>query len=161
MVIEANELWRVLIIGSGATLVMDLWNLALKHTLHIKSLNYCLLGRWLCHMPSGTFKHESINTASHKPLECLVGWTAHYTIGIVFVYVFVRLASSSWIENPALAPALLYGLATVVFPLFVMQPALGFGIAASNTPNPAMARLKSLGTHAVFGLGIYLSAIAL
>jgi hypothetical protein len=47
----------------------------------------------------------------------------------------------------------------VVFPLFIMQPALGLGIAASNTPKPWQARLKSLATHTVFGIGLYLCAL--
>jgi hypothetical protein len=37
---------------------------------------------------------------------------------------------------------------------------MGLGIAARRAPNPAMARLHSLVTHAVFGLGLYLTALA-
>jgi hypothetical protein len=55
-------------------------------------------------------------------------------------------------------PAVLYGSGTVVFPLFIMQPSLGFGVAASRTPNPTQARLKSLMTHTVFGVGLYVCA---
>ncbi|MGL4962857.1 MAG: DUF2938 family protein [Inquilinus sp.] len=40
----------------------------------------------------------------------------------------------------------------------LMQPALGVGIAASKTPNLTAARLRSLMTHAAFGLGLYLAA---
>ena len=43
----------------------------------------------------------------------------------------------------------------------VMQPALGLGVASSKVPNPAGARLKSVATHTVFGLGLYLSALLL
>jgi len=32
---------------------------------------------------------------------------------------------------------------------------MGAGIAASRTPRPGAARLQSLVTHAVFGLGLY------
>jgi hypothetical protein len=46
-------------------------------------------------------------------------------------------------------------------PFFVMQPAMGAGIAASRTPTPWRNRLRSLATHAVFGCGLYLSAAAL
>ena len=52
-------------------------------------------------------------------------------------------------------PAAQLGLGTVVAPFLVMQPAMGAGVAASRTPNPAAARLQSLVTHAVFGLGLY------
>jgi hypothetical protein len=41
-----------------------------------------------------------------------------------------------------------------------MQPALGLGVASSKTPNPQQARLKSLATHTVFGIGLYLAAVA-
>ena len=41
---------------------MDLWNLFLKRTFSIPSLNYCLLGRWLRHMPGGTLRLKSLVT---------------------------------------------------------------------------------------------------
>jgi hypothetical protein len=43
-------------------------------------------------------------------------------------------------------------------PFFVMQPAFGAGVAASKTPRPAQARLRSLMTHGVFGVGLYAGA---
>lgn len=138
---------------------MDLWNLLVKRALGIPSLNYCLLGRWLCHMPGGTFRHASITAAPHKPFECTVGWIAHYTIGVVFAVLFVVLASGEWLARPTLLPALLYGIGTVVFPFFIMQPSFGLGMAASRTPNPKQARLKSLVTHTVFGIGLYVWAL--
>jgi hypothetical protein len=146
-------------IGIGATLVMDLWNFFLKRAFSIPSLNYCLLGRWLRHMPAGTFRHTSINASPQKRFECKVGWTAHYAIGVVFALVFVVLISSDWLVRPTLPPALLYGIGTVVFPFFIMQPSLGLGVAASRTPRPAQARLKSLATHTVFGVGLYVCAL--
>ena len=158
MGIEANYIVGAIAIGIGATLVMDLWNLFLKRTFGIPSLNYCLLGRWLRHMPGGTFRHANITAALQKPFECTVGWIAHYTIGVVFALVFVVLASGDWLARPSLLLALLYGVGTVVFPFFIMQPSFGLGIAASRTPKPMQARLKSLVTHTVFGVGLYLCA---
>jgi len=159
MRIDAQLIATALVLGIGATLAIDLWNLLLARTFGIPSLNYCLLGRWLRHMPAGTFRHASIAAASQKSFECAGGWIAHYTIGIVFAVVFVILVSDDWLARPTLLPALLYGTCTVVFPLFLMQPAFGLGVAASKTPNPLRTRLKSLGTHAVFGIGLYGSAI--
>jgi hypothetical protein len=160
MSIEADHVFGAIAIGIGASAIMDLWNLFLKRGFGIPSLNYGLLGRWLRHMPAGTFRHEHITEASQKPFERTFGWIAHYTIGVVFALVFVVLASGDWLARPTLLPALLYGVATVVFPLFIMQPSFGLGIAASKTPKPAQARLKSLGTHTVFGLGLYVCALA-
>ena len=159
MSIEASYILGAIAIGIGATLVMDLWNLFLKRTFAIPSLNYCLLGRWLRHMPRGTFRHASITAAPQKPFECTVGWIAHYTFGIVFALVFVVLTSGDWLARPTVLPALLYGIGTVVFPFFIMQPAFGLGMAASRTPKPMQARLKSLVTHSVFGVGLYVCAL--
>src|SRR5215210_5378233 len=158
MIIDANYALAAIGIGVGATLLMDLWNLFLKRAFGIPSLNYCLLGRWLRHMPTGTFRHASISEAPQKSSECAVGWIAHYTIGVVFGLLFVTLTSGDWLLRPTLLPALLYGIATIVFPFFILQPSLGLGIAASRTPKPMQARLKSLATHTVFGVGLYLFA---
>ena len=146
-------------IGIGATLLMDMWNLFLKRTFSIPSLNYCLLGRWLRHMPDGTFRHASISAAPQKSSECTVGWIAHYSIGVAFALVFVLFISRDWLARPTLLPALLYGVATVVFPFLIMQPSLGLGVASSRAPKPAQARLKSLATHSVFGIGLYVCAL--
>lgn len=156
---EAHYFPGAIAIGIGATLLVDLWNLFLKRAFGIRSLNYCLLGRWLLHMPEGTFRHVSITDAPEKPFECTAGWMAHYTIGIVLTIVFVVFASVDWLARPTLLPALLYGIGTVVFPFFIMQPSFGMGIASSKTPNPTQARLKSLTTHAVFGVGLWVCAL--
>jgi hypothetical protein len=159
MSIATDHILAAIAIGIGAALVMDLWNLFLKRTFGIPSLNYCLLGRWLRHMPGGTFAHASITAAARKPFECMVGWIAHYTLGVVFALVFIVLTSGDWLARPTLPPALLYGIGTVVFPFFIMQPSFGLGIAASRTSKPAQARLKSLVTHTVFGVGLYVCAL--
>jgi hypothetical protein len=82
-----------------------------------------------------------------NPFEC--AWTAHYTIGSCVRRAGIREMACA----TDLAAALLYGIGTVVFPFFLMQPSFGLGIAASRTPNPTQARLKSLATHTVFGVG--------
>ena len=149
-----------LVIGMGATLVMDAWNFLLKRVVAIPSLDYCLLGRWVRHMPT-TFRHASIAAAARQPGECAAGWLAHYSIGASLALVLVLWGPGDWLARPTLLPALLYGLATVVLPLFIMQPALGLGIASAKAAKPVQARLKSVATHAVFGLGLYLSALVL
>jgi hypothetical protein len=159
MSFEGQYILRAIAIGVGATLLMDFWNMFLKRRFNIPSLSYCVLGRWLQHMPQGTLRHANINAAPQKPFECAVGWIAHYSIGVAFALGFIVLTSGDWLERPTLLPALLYGIATVVFPFFVMQPAFGLGIAASRAPRPMHARLKSLATHTVFGFGLYVCAV--
>jgi DUF2938 family protein len=154
-----HEILGAVFVGVGATLVMDLWNLFLRRAFGIPSLNYCLLGRWVRHLPGGTLRHASITAARPMAFECQVGWIAHYTIGVLLALGFVGLTSADWLGQPTVVPALVYGIVTVVFPFFILQPSFGLGIAASRAPNPTQARLKSLATHIVFGLGLYLSAL--
>jgi hypothetical protein len=52
------------------------------------------------------------------------------------------------------------GLVTIAGPWFVMQPAMGAGFAGSRTPNPGATRLRNLATHTVYGIGLYLTALA-
>ena len=151
----------MVLVGAGATFCIDLWALLLKKAFGVRSLDYCMLGRWVLHMPNGTFAHESIGASQAKAHECKVGWAAHYSIGIAFAVMFVLLVRDGWMDRPTLLPALLFGLATVAVPFFTMQPAFGLGIAASRTKNPGAARVKSLMTHTVFGAGLFASAILL
>lgn len=161
MSITPHHVLGAVAIGMGASVLMDAWNLLLKRAFGVPSLNYCLLGRWFLHMPEGTFFHSSIAATPPRRFEWAAGWVAHYTIGAVLALVFLALAPDDWLLRPTVLHALLYGIGTVVFPLFVLQPALGLGIASSKTPRPARARLKSLVTHVVFGVGLYLCAVAL
>ncbi|MEX0733281.1 MAG: DUF2938 domain-containing protein [Steroidobacteraceae bacterium] len=160
MSIEAASVLAAVLVGAGATLLLDLWSLFLQRAFKVPFPNLCLLGRWLCHMPKGKFVHASIASAPPKRFECTVGWIAHYAIGAAFALVFVALAPAGWLARPTLLPAMLFGFGTVLIPYLVMQPAYGLGVAASKTPNPTAARLKSLMSHGVFGLGLYASAVA-
>jgi hypothetical protein len=112
-------------------------------------------------MPEGKIMHDSIATSAVKSHECTIGWIAHYSIGVAFAVLFVGVMGDEWLTQPTLLPALMFGVITVVVPLFILQPALGLGIAASRARNPTAARRKSLATHAIFGTGLYLSACAL
>jgi hypothetical protein len=66
----------------------------------------------------------------------------------------------TWARSPSLLPALGIGIVTVLAPLLILQPALGAGIASSKTPRPVFNAIKSLVTHTVYGVGLYLAALA-
>ena len=90
-----------------------------------------------------------------------MGWLAHYAIGVVFALALVAIWGRPWLETPTIGPALIVGIGTIVAPWFVMQPAMGAGFAGSKTPNPTATRLRNLGTHTVYGIGLFLAAVAL
>lgn len=147
--------------GVGATVLIDLWALGLKRLFGTPTMNWGLVGRWIGHMPDGRFVHQSIGKATPVRGETVIGWAAHYAIGIIFAGILLAIGGLDWAHQPTLLPALLVGWATVAAPFFLMQPGLGLGIAAARTPNPMTARLRSVLTHTVFGIGLYLTAMTL
>ena len=122
--------------------------------------NYALVGRWLLHMRHGQFRHQRIADAAPVQGESLAGWLFHYLTGLVFAAILLLLWGANWIDHPTPGPALLVGITTVAAPFLLMQPGMGAGIAASRTPHPNAARIQSLLTHGVFGMGLYLGGWA-
>lgn len=157
-----NVLWlalRIVSIGVGATLILDIWSFFLQSIFGVPFPNYTMVGRWIGHFPRGRFTHDSIAEAAPVAGERLIGWTTHYGVGILYAGLLVALAGLSWLGAPTVLPALIFGMATVAAPYFVMQPAMGSGIASSKAPNPNAVRLRSLAAHTVFGLGLYVAAL--
>ncbi len=148
---------RSVLIGAGATMTMDLWAAVLRR-FGVPSLNFALLGRWIGHFLGGRWAHESIAKAAPVRGEILIGWCAHYSIGIAFATLLLVIFGIDWARSPTLGPALLIGIVTVAAPLFVLQPALGAGIASMKTATPLLNSIKSVVTHTVFGVGLFLAA---
>ncbi|SOZ34177.1 DUF2938 domain-containing protein [Cupriavidus neocaledonicus] len=143
------------IIGTGATLVMDAWAILRQRLLGVPALNYGLVGRWLAWLPRGRFHHQPIAATPPVRGEHAIGWIAHYLTGIAFAGILLGLWGLDWVRQPTLASAVVVGIGSVAAPFLLMQPAMGAGIAASHTPRPNLARMHSLVTHAVFGVGLY------
>ena len=146
------------LVGAGATAFMDLWSLARRRLMGVPLPNYAHVGRWIGHMRHGRFHHDTIARAKPVAHEALIGWSAHYAIGTAFASLLPAFNGVEWLRYPTLLPALAIGICTVLAPLLLMQPGMGAGIAASRTPRPGVARMHSLATHAIFGLGLYLAA---
>ncbi|WP_394063593.1 DUF2938 domain-containing protein [Alcaligenes sp. WGS1538] len=157
-----NATWSFLLqsalIGAGATLVMDAWAWLLKRLFGAPSLNYAMVGRWAAHLPRGRLMHESIAKAAPVAGEAVLGWGVHYLVGVVFAAVLLALAGPDWLRAPTFLPALAWGVFTVAAPFLVLQPGMGAGFFASRTPQPSVARLRSLMAHASFGAGLYIAA---
>ncbi len=152
---------RGALIGAGGAAMMDAWAWLSRHAFNIQGLDYALLGRWIGHFSRGRFFHERIASAAPVRGERVLGWAAHYSIGVAFAAPLLAIWGLEWARSPTIGPPLAVGMITIVAPWFVMQPAMGAGIAASRTPSPRSTRLRNLATHAMYGLGLYLSAVVL
>lgn len=137
---------------------MDVSGFVQARVFGLASLDYGLVGRWLGHMLQGRFRHASIMAAPPIRNERLMGWVFHYITGIVFAMVLIGVNGPAWICNPMLVPALVMGLVNVIAPFFIMQPALGFGVAGLKTGAPSVARRRSVTEHLTFGLGLFVAA---
>lgn len=146
-----------IVVGIVATAVMDCW-LSVLARLGVPTTDWRLVGRWVGQLHQGRFAHASI---AHSPAvrgEHALGWLTHYAVGVVYAIALVAMAGHAWLTQPTVAPALAFGIVSVVMPLFGMQPAMGYGFAASKTPTPARNCSRALVNHGVFGLGLYIGA---
>jgi hypothetical protein len=144
-----------ILIGAGATAFLDLWSAARARFFGAATPDYSLVGRWLAHLARGRLVHDAIARSEPVNGERLIGWVAHHFIGIAFAAALLIGWGPEWAREPTLLPALIVGIGSVAAPFLLMQPGMGLGIAARRAPNPAAARLRSLTTHAIFGLGLY------
>lgn len=152
------DIMRVALVGIGATAILDLWVLFLKR-IDVPTLDTALIGRWSGHLLRGKWAHEAIGKAAPVHGERALGWLVHYAVGIAFAAALALIYGLAWTKNPSVLPALVVGIGSVAAPWFVMQPAMGAGIASSRTPAPRKSRVRSLANHAVFGVGLYLTAV--
>jgi hypothetical protein len=153
-------LLRAISIGVLATIILDLWSLVLRR-FGVATTNWGMVGRWIGHFPKGRFAHASIASAPAVRNEHAIGWTAHYMIGILYAFALLAVVGLDWARAPTLPPALIFGWITILAPMFVMQPGMGAGVAASKTANPNVTRLKTVLSHTVFGVGLYAGALAI
>jgi len=149
------------LIGILATAVLDLWAIFARQILRLPGPNWAMMGRWLGHFTRRQFAHGNIASAPRINGERIIGWSAHYLIGILFALLLLLFTGPDWLDSPTILPALVLGLSTILAPFLIMQPAMGAGIAASKTPRPNIARLSSVAAHSVFGLGLYGAATML
>lgn len=149
---------EALVIGLGATAFMDVTSLV-RVCFGAPFPDYPLVGRWLAHAARGRVFHDAIAKSAPVKGEAVIGWVAHYAIGVAYAALLV-LAFPGWAAAPSLAPALFVGLATALAPFLIMQPGMGAGVFAARAPNPNTSRLRTLISHALFGLGLYVAGLA-
>ena len=111
-------------------------------------------------MPRGVFIHRPITATPQVRGEKAIGWIFHYAVEIVYAGLYVAVVRFGLGSAPTIVSALIFAIALLVAPWFIMQPALGFGFVAARFPNPAAVRAINASTHAIFGLGLYLGAAA-
>lgn len=145
---------NMVVAGLFATAVMDIYQRILHAATGIPPTHWGLVGRWFGHMPRGRIMHEAIAKAEPIRSEAVIGWSMHYLIGIGYGVVYVGLTITAF-DGPTLLNGFLFGLASVVVPWFLMQPALGLGVMGRKAPNPNIPRYTALAAHCIYGLSLF------
>ncbi|HEX6396170.1 MAG TPA: DUF2938 family protein, partial [Steroidobacteraceae bacterium] len=86
-----DYLSSALVIGTGATAATDAWSLLRSRWFGVAAPRWGLVGRWIAQMPQGRFRHESIAAVPRARAEVLIGWIAHYLIGIAFAALLLAI----------------------------------------------------------------------
>lgn len=152
-------LWRSLLIGIGATVLMDIWAIVLNRFFAIPLPNWALVGRWFGRLPDGAVFHDDIGKAAPVANELALGWFAHYAIGVLYAFILLVLAGPGWRIAPTFLPAWILGIVTIGAGWFLLQPGMGAGWAASKRPNAVQIRCLNFLAHTVFAIGLYGTAL--
>jgi hypothetical protein len=151
---------EALVVGIMATLVTDLW-LWLLQIVGVRPADWALVGRWVAWMPRGVFVHRPIAATPSVRRELAIGWGFHYVVGVAYAALYLAITRLVLASGPTLISALVFAIALLVAPWFVMQPALGQGFFAARMPHPSVIRIINVSGHAAFGVGLYLGAISI
>ena len=103
MTFSLHDIPLAMLLGIGATAVMDAWLLLLKR-LGVPTLNFAFIGRWVGHLLRGQVAHAAIAKAAPVRGELAWGWLTHYAVGVVFAGVLLSLQGAAWVHSPALCP---------------------------------------------------------
>ena len=152
--------FKAVLIGVGATFTIDCFSFIIS-LFGNSPRGILFVGRWLAYMPQGKFLHHTIIETPSIANELIIGQIAHYCIGITFAFLLVKMFGEKWLSKPTLHPAFIIAIVTLIIPVFILQPALGFGIAFSNMPQQIHLLTKTVVIHTIYGFGLYFSAVVL
>lgn len=151
--------WRGAVIGTGATILMDLWAVLLAVAFGQPWPNWALPGRWVAECCRGRVFHDDIGKAPRRVNEQTIGWIFHYAVGIIYGIALVLITGPQWLATPTFLPAFIWGIVTIAGGWFLLAPGMGAGWAASKRPNPTKVRAMNLVAHTVFAIGLYGTAL--
>ncbi len=86
-----------------------------------------------------------------------IGWAAHFMIGTVLAVIYAAVFAAR-LPGSALMKGMLFGLIPWFMAQVVVNPMMGAGVFAVNTPAPAAMVMGSLIGHLVYGAvlgGVY------
>ena len=145
--------------GVLGTLMMDVLNHLVSRTGLILKIDVRMIGRMSAGWARGRFRYDSPSQIEPNAYELMLGYTAHYAIGLVLAAIFV-IGWDKVVGGP-LSPlwALAYGFATTVASEFLVYPSMGLGVCGRLSPEGIRAPLSPLANHLFFGAGMAVAVV--
>ncbi len=156
-------LWLLagVLVGVAGTVTMDVLGSVSRKVGLAAGAKGQWVGRWYLGIARGQFVHANIATAPERPGETRASLVGHYLIGITLAVLYVVGAQWVGLSPASFLVAVGYGLATCVFPWFLVLPALGFGVLGRKGPPELRLFTSSLVNHFFYGLGLWWMAMLL
>jgi hypothetical protein len=143
------------LVGVAATVTMDVLASVARRAGLIVGAKGQWVGRWYLGIARGQFIHSNIAAAPEQAGEKRAALIGHYLIGIALAVLYVVGAGWLGVSPGTFLVALGYGLATCVFPWFLMYPAFGFGLLGIKGPPELRLFTTSLINHLFYGFGLW------
>jgi len=147
-------LLTLLLVSAVSTLTMDFVGGLLRSAGMTAGVPAGLTGKWIESSAKGTIFLADIRSSPGKSVPLRRFLLYHYIIGMLLtcaLYVLILLLQLS--PLPWWVP-LLYGIATTALPLFLMFPAMGFGVLGLKGPPEYLLLRTAILNHLAFGVGL-------
>ena len=104
----------------------------------------------------GRFLHEDIRRSTPVRNELLAGRIFHYSTGgsVALIYPAFYFSFNLPMPENHLIPSLVFGLATVALPWFLLFPAYGYGFLGARAPANSRPLIEPTIEHVLYGIGI-------
>jgi hypothetical protein len=142
-------------VGIAATVTMDVLGSVFRRAGLGAGAKGQWVGRWYLGILRGQFAHSNIAASSELAGEKWAALIGHYAIGIALAVIYVVGAGWLGVSPGVLLVALGYGLATCVFPWFLVFPSLGFGLLGLKGPPELRLFTTSVLNHLSYGFGLW------
>ena len=146
------------VVGVAATVTMDVLGGFARRLGLAAGAKGTWVGRWYLGIPRGRLVHADIGAAPEVAGEARAALVGHYLIGILLAVFYVLGSGFLGISPGDVVVAVGYGLATCVFPWFLVLPALGFGVFGVKGPPELRLFTSSVLNHLFYGLGLWWSS---
>lgn len=146
--------YTALITGIAGTIAMDLSNYAFSRVGLILKIDVAMIGRMAAGWAKGRFSYGNPSELKSVTHETLLGYLAHYVIGISLAVVYLAAWELSVDGPPSPYWATLYGFVTTAVSEFYVYPSMGLGVCGRRSPERLKAGLSPVVNHLFFGLGM-------